>query len=110
MTDKHTPGPWAPDTEGFDASIIGPDGKLIIAGEYDGWMVPFACRDEAVANIRLVVAAPDLLEMLKEAELWINDECELRGDDDAAYESPAANMVAHIRAAIRKATGGKDAN
>lgn len=66
---KHTPGPWKLDGAAYeeDHSVLGPDGKLVIAGEYDGWMVPFACRgsEEGAANARLVSAAPELLASLK---------------------------------------------
>ncbi len=72
---QHTLGPWTPDVSENvqNASILGADGKLVTASEYDGFMVPFACRDkeEADANVRLVCAAPELLETVK----WVRDQC-----------------------------------
>lgn len=65
---SYTPGPWSltnPADPG-DSSIRGSDGELVISGEYDGYMVPFAARDgeEAADNARLAVAAPELLAAL----------------------------------------------
>jgi hypothetical protein len=100
---KHTPGPWSLDQPGkISTSIIGPDGEFVIAGEGDAWMVPFACRDEAVANATLVAAAPDLLAAAKEALSYIR----------ALYQTahgkglPSNNSMAkQLRDAIAKAEG-----
>lgn len=70
---SHTLGPWKLDGLDCNASVVGPDEKLVVAGEGDGWMVPFACRGdvEGLANARLVAAAPQLLavaiELLRNA-------------------------------------------
>lgn len=63
-TPKFTPGPWALDGDNIHCSIIGPDGEFVVAGECDGWMVPFECRDEGMANARLIAAAPEMYEAL----------------------------------------------
>lgn len=84
-------------------SIIGPDGELVIAGEQDGYMCPFSCRDEAIENANLCVAAPDLLEL---AELILKEwsaptEGVLRGELIARL-----SQYSHkARAAINKAKG-----
>lgn len=41
-----------------------------------------------------------LVDMLRKAEAWINDECERRGKEDEEYESPAFEMVDEIRAVL----------
>ena len=58
---RHTPGPWRRSEGG---AIFGSDGKLIqICGEYS---VRFGeGTEEALANARLIAAAPDLLEACK---------------------------------------------
>lgn len=73
----HTPEPWSlsnPDSP-QDSSILGADGELVIAGEYDGYMVPFACREEeeAGANARLIAAAPELLKALEQVEAKLTE-------------------------------------
>lgn len=60
MTAKHTPGPWG--------IIIGEAGPVVFSGE-NGDLVSrmgsFLGDDEAMANARLIAAAPDLLEALQ---------------------------------------------
>lgn len=58
----HTPGPWSVREETDDqgnlcASVHGPDGNAIT-----GW----GCVRQSRANARLIAAAPDFLEALKE--------------------------------------------
>lgn len=60
--DGATARPWKLDNDapGQDAqlsSVWGADGTLVIAGEGDGWMVPFACSENGKANARLVIEA-----------------------------------------------------
>tara|TARA_R110000868_G_scaffold26537_4_gene102052 strand:- start:104 stop:403 length:300 start_codon:yes stop_codon:yes gene_type:complete len=67
MTDKHTPGPWTI----FDGAHPGIDGgglSIVVYGKEDeplygvqGWNA-----GEALANARLIAAAPDLLEALQQ--------------------------------------------
>ena len=103
---KHTPGPWRINT-------------AIRAGEFDvkdanssGGHAPIAkvrgdkrrTAKQALANARLIAAAPDLLEAaklgLREAEGWIRDQLEGTRMFDAAMKE-----LDPIRAAIAKATG-----
>lgn len=66
MTEKKwTTGPWTVDVDDITASIIARDGELVVAGEYNGWMAPFACRDEGVSNANLIATAPELYEALE---------------------------------------------
>lgn len=59
---KHTPGPWTY-SEGFDPVISSNQGEVCILEAYHN-------HSEALANARLMVAAPDLLEVLEEG-LWV---------------------------------------
>jgi hypothetical protein len=83
----HTPGPWRlTEPENIATSISGPDGELVVGGEFDGQMVPF----KSLADARLCAAAPDLLQAL----LRVIAIADRKTDEfDAA------------RAAIAKATG-----
>lgn len=57
-----------------------------------------ATYEQAMANARLIAAAPDMLEALKEVKRLF----EYRGDDATAF---AAKVEAEIVAAIAKAEG-----
>jgi hypothetical protein len=97
MTEKHTPGPWS---IWRDFNVIADKGTRAIAncGGFSNSRNAEADHEENVANARLIAAAPDLLEALKEMvrlELLL----ETYGPLDRA-----CNMA---RAAILKATGGE---
>ena len=90
---KHTPGPWLYDDE---SEVISTDARLEgskaeIAEVVTSYYGPFAAEQQA--NARLIAAAPDLLEALREA-----DKC-MSGLYDGS------EVQARIRAAIAKATG-----
>ena len=86
---KHTPGPWRTDARnGFPLDIEDP-GEYMIAKA-----TPCA---KAEANARLISAAPDLLDALKEL---LDREWQ---DDEGDYTLEMAHRKA--RAAISKATG-----
>jgi hypothetical protein len=56
---KHTDGPWeAIDTGGFPYNIRSKDDVFVAAC--------FTVRDETAANAKLIAAAPELLDALKE--------------------------------------------
>lgn len=85
---SHTPGPWFlsnPDSP-QDSSILGADKKLVVAGECDGWMVPFDVRGdiEGAANARLIAAAPELLEVLE--SLLVDTEAGMTPNWDRAQQ------------------------
>lgn len=83
MSAKHTPGPWEIDY-GYNRIIksIGP----CVPDEYAG----SAWLEVTEANARLIAAAPDLLDFVKE---WLD-----RQGSDENY------MTAKARSAIAKAT------
>jgi len=62
---SHTPGPWSLSAESVYATRVdGPDGNKVALAQYllsEGRSTP-----EAIANARLISAAPDLLEVCEE--------------------------------------------
>ncbi|MFI5409103.1 hypothetical protein [Kaistia sp. UC242_56] len=107
---KHTPGPWE-----FR------DGAILVDGEYlpvIGVQIPMTVgerRLKAIANARLIAAAPDLLNALQEGRRAIGDhsapyDCYATGPVTGdAYrdlvQCPACSFIALYDAAIAKATG-----
>lgn len=111
----YTPGPWAIYRDGF---LYG------VRRSVDGWSQSICRVDwkiqgnpdgEAQANARLIAAAPELLEALREGRRAIGDhhapnDCyatgPLTGDDYRdLVECPACRFIAMYDAAISRATG-----
>ena len=93
---EHTPGPWyvrlAMDLTGYP--------MYAIAG-----MSGDQKRDLPTlqANARLIAAAPELLDLLRQAEaMWLNDLCY------AESATPGRKFADAVRAAIAKATGKEE--
>ena len=86
----HTPGPWfASPTEGQRFAHVSPEEHLIIPDVFPGSIcTAWGTDGNALANARLIAAAPDMLEALKK----------LQGRVQPQYRSI-------IDAAIAKATG-----
>lgn len=102
----HTPGPWRlVETAGrFDTRV---NGYLIKYGPVGNWLAHVeACGNAALdneANARLIAAAPDMLEALRDAlgtlyEMWPINLVSQFNDDPG---------VVKIRAAIARATGAE---
>ena len=89
MNVQHTPGPW---NDGMDAN----GNILIFQRRADPYLTIEDVNDEWQANLRLVDAAPDLLESLRGL-------CAAM----ACYESTPEETLAleYARAAIAKAAG-----
>lgn len=91
---KHTPGPW---------HFLDWGGRIVdgAAGSSQILIATIALNtrggDESRRNARLIAAAPEMLESLKELELFVR----VLGLDSA----PAASAAADARAAIAKAEG-----
>lgn len=91
---SHTPGPWRVAENEWNTRLIPWTGAVQIEGDVSAnWNVPpLVCvtyrGDCSDADARLIAAAPDMLEALRE--------CEHHTD---TYET--------VRAAIAKATGGE---
>ena len=99
---KHTPGPWVWTEK--QRVLNSAHGKVIDHADYEGMW--FARYDDAEdeANARLIAAAPDLLDALREAEAGL----EFAGADKEPEGQfvPAPTMALRIvRAAIAKAEG-----
>lgn len=108
---KHTPGPWFQGCEDDPNSgdIYMQDGSLVAEAFINGDL------DSRVANARLIAAAPDLLEELRQMtrayvrlletgrDLLVMQGCDCDPVDKMEAGDP--NLIA-ARAAIAKATGG----
>jgi hypothetical protein len=98
---KHTPGPWAVDADAYPIFIYSESETWPLIdelGNEEGCKGAFiANTGDNKANARLIAAAPELLEALKDM---------LDGHEDACtgYGEGAADKA---RAAIAKATGGE---
>ncbi len=102
---KHTPGPWAQNEDRVES-----------ANEHgwinDGWIVAGCAGPDAYANARLIAAAPEMLEALREAECALSlmhsyGHCEAdsyTGARDVA-QVRAGDALDKVSAAIAKATG-----
>lgn len=101
---KHTPGPWMFKTAPNGDNGIKAEGTWIFAGAFaeirsDGEND----RDEALANARLIAAAPDLLEALAECEDFFDQRADADCDQDGFVPNDEMRMLATVRAAIAKA-------
>ena len=88
MEKKYTPGPWIYD----NAGVIHTPDKTIIADAY--WDKKMSVSTGS-ANLKLMAAAPELLEALLELKIWAGRVLDWEGAD------PPTEMV---DAAIKKAT------
>ena len=107
---KHTPGPWSVKKMQSGVYMIGGDSSIIVRLEWDA-----DDDDEARANAKLIAAAPDMLEALKNAyhlllgkrvaPLLMNgqlDEGAMLRETDGFNASPIGKM---LKSAIDKAEG-----
>ena len=89
---KHTPGPWYQNIDGHRRVIHDETATRTLAVTDD-------CDEQDGANARLIAAAPELLEALRDLQIAILTHCEVKISDIApAWKS--------ANAAIAKATGG----
>lgn len=102
LCDKATPGPWegCHDGECKCGYIFGDGGKVFVAKAIgEGDMVdPYPNRETQIANAKLLIAAPDLLEACKDALAFV-EELDRRG---IAQEWSGEGA---LKAAIEKAEG-----
>lgn len=105
---EHTKGPWAVEQpwNGFSA-IRDAAGKLIFglaAGSHDEKRSDAECD----ANARLIAAAPEMFEALKECEEYFDQRAD--ADQPHGCDSPIPNeemkLLMAIRAALSKAETG----
>ena len=106
-TAKHTPGPWIATK---NADVVAGNTNGLIADAFDGLPHYETDKHIAVANARLIAAAPDLLEALKSAMDHIQMLEE--GIEELRQLGATANFCGvsfsheKARAAIAKAEGG----
>jgi hypothetical protein len=99
---KHTPGPWTVSANENDDPILDLDGNSPLDFEAVGF--------EYAANLRLIAAAPEMLEAL-ELVLKMHDAMRIEQDKmPRSFEAPltvdaVGVLVEHAKAAIRKAKG-----
>jgi hypothetical protein len=119
---KHTPGPWGyiPSTENHGPYVVGPHGGDVcdcyamtyplapsVCNGGTSKPVPF-CGEQADANARLIAAAPELLEALMRARVFILSEYEdeeSKALDGEVVSRDARPIWNKIHAAIAKAEG-----
>jgi len=114
---KHTPGPWViSEDDSFDSVPFipietdlptGPSFKFICEVKGNGVESDeLGINDEDRANARLIAAAPEMLDALKECL-----KCELARRADLKTGAPASQYsdarIARVQAAIAKATGAE---
>ena len=96
MSAKHTPGPW---TIRYRTNVfgirrdVGHVGSVAVCGGHDSNQVD--CGPESEANARLIAAAPDLLEALRDMWEW----------QASVQELVPEGLAFLVMGAIRKATG-----
>jgi hypothetical protein len=98
---KHTPGPWY-----IDPIKVHANGNRRIMAEQ---CTPVAVVPEHLAaDARLIAAAPDLLEALKEATTALEWRWErIANRAEPVHETSIQEAYNKARAAIAKATGGE---
>lgn len=102
---KHTPGPWS----FYDDSNDGRTNRIeIVAIGKTVARIYHSVPAEDLPNARLIAAAPDLLAALNEFSDYVHAE-QCSTDGAVTYSNTQINRLAFLaRAAIAKATGGRD--
>lgn len=108
MSAQHTPGPWSLNTQYADIEVRGPAESGVLVTVMAPWGIAADGPNPQPANARLIAAAPELLEALKElsamyASTWdrVGGDLVMMGGGIERFE--AAHQVA--RDAIAKAAG-----
>lgn len=103
----HTPGPWAvnPFCAQVDCQKFCDDGTLVPVCQLL-WPTKYCSEDETEANARLIAAAPELLEALEDATMFLDlVRMRARREGDAGQAAEADDALNNARAAIAKAKG-----
>jgi len=103
---EHTPGPWY---YAFGAVWKDPDAKTFRIAKMDR-DTPETWPPERDANARLIAAAPELLEALKELVRWMDvnnhSHTPKGGAGPLTYGGDEYSVVTDARQAVDKATKG----
>ena len=112
MTAQHSPGPWRFTDDGYGEDCEPPEpGKRWLTvetdDEYPDEIAVIVNRvgeptETQMANARLIVAAPLMLEALRAALAYLESECPHESTDDC---TSCALICYDARATIRVATG-----
>jgi hypothetical protein len=104
---KFTPGPWAVDNSRHEGSINRME-PLRHIGMVSNFLYDHSSRAENEANAKLIAAAPDLLEDLREAAATLRRYETLhraKGTDDSMAKAEVnAALASRFEATIAKAT------
>lgn len=95
---KHTPGPW----------LVSPDGNVVSgrAGIVERIAVSIFCsKERRDANARLIAAAPQMLEALEAARLFIENGIEMGYISEPQPGTPESTTLPAIKAALKAAKG-----
>lgn len=101
MDTKHTPGPWTILSE--KTGSVGSDAPYKMTASVYGDHEECEPDGRMLANARLIAAAPELLESLRNTASMLQSACLVITDKEA--RQMALETVAEARAAIAKATG-----
>lgn len=100
---KLTPGPWS---ILYGADIVAGNKYIATISRLDGsedlperWPSP----EEAKGNASLIVAAPDLLAVLKEVEAYLDDRADADCDQDGYIPNAEMRLLVEVTKAINKA-------
>ena len=108
---KHTPGPWFQGTGNYEYCVYDKRVWINQDGSRDGEtpnLVVVVSPEDAIADARLIAAAPDLLDALKEATAALEWRWESIANRAApVHETAIQEAYNKARAAIAKATGGE---
>lgn len=105
---KHTPGPWK---ARFEEAyyVTGPDlGRVAMMMNLKGAHGLGGRRsgEESAANCRLIAAAPDMLDALRDALRFVADQEDVSdGADGQQVPNRAMSLAQTLRAVIEKAGG-----
>lgn len=110
----HTPGPWSYDGDGFEsaaAADTGTDGYTVFSVDAEGQLVENICNiddagDDLIseANARLIAAAPELLEALRNTRAALAYALSEMSDAEPLYQKVIATEK-HAAETITKAGG-----
>ncbi len=104
----HTPGPWV-----FEEHPHFESGYSVMTNEHEPWAIAavwgFCGEDgsDSLSNARLIAAAPDLLDALR--DYACPADCESQLKDGTCVRSTFHHCGAGARAAIARATNGTGA-
>lgn len=105
---KHTPGPWTADRSGDGRKDRFIRSGRILEGATGGVAVCRVCNalphSENEANMTLIASAPELLQKLKGAQVWLELAVEEMRGKGIEPGFKYAEVIAEIEATVNRAT------